>query len=133
MEDSARQFTAAVARDVTAQGPSAWSKYFSDRPEFFMAVNGKLAFPSGQAAAQQIPKIAGQIKQMELHWGSDLRLDVLSRNLCMVAGSYHEEIDLAGGVHLSESGYFSGLAEEQEGQWQFRNAHWSLPVGTAVP
>lgn len=133
VEDSVRQFTAAVAHDVTAQGLVAWSKYFSGRSEFFMAVNGKLVFPSGQAAAEQIPKIAGQIKHIELQWGNDLRLDVLTRNFCMVADSYREEIDLANGVHLSESGYFSGLAEKQNGQWQFRNAHWSLPVATPVP
>lgn len=133
VEASVRQFTAAVAHDVSAEGPTAWSKYFSDSPDFFMAVNGKLAFPSGQAAAQEIPKIAGQIKHIGLQWGDDLRLDALTRSLCMVAGSYREEIELTNGAHLTENGYFTGLAEKRNGQWQFRNAHWSQPMATAVP
>ena len=32
----------------------AWRKHFADSPDFFMAVNGKLVFPNGQAAAQAI-------------------------------------------------------------------------------
>ena len=78
VEDGARRFTASVAHDVTQDGPMAWGRHFADRPEFFMAVNGQLAFPSGQAAAQAIPEVARQYKHIELRWGGDLRLDALT-------------------------------------------------------
>jgi len=88
VEDGARQFTATVAHDVTQDGPIAWRKFFAEGPEFFMAVNGKLAFPDGQSAEKVIPEIAGQFKHIELRWGNDLRLDALAENLCSVATSY---------------------------------------------
>ena len=69
VEDRVRQFTATVAHDVTRDGPIAWRKFFGDGPEFFMAVNGKLAFPDGQSAAKAIPEIARQFKHIELRWG----------------------------------------------------------------
>jgi hypothetical protein len=131
VEDSVRRFTATVARDVTQQGPIAWRKHFEDNPAFFMAVNGKLAFPSGQAAAQAIPQIASSFKHIELRWGTDLRLDALTENLCVVAVSYNEVIELrpgAEGPQGSQSGYFTGLAEKRNQQWQFRNVHWSMSI-----
>jgi hypothetical protein len=109
----------------------AWRKHFSDSPAFFMAVNGALAFPNGQAAAQAIPGIARQYKQIELHWGDDLRVDALTENLCVVAAFYTEVIELQPGVEGpqgTQRGYFTGLAEKRNGQWQFRNAHWSAAV-----
>ena len=108
-----------------------WRKHFSDSPAFFMAVNGAIAFPSGQAAAQAIPEIARQYKHIELHWGDDLRVDALTENLCVVAASYTEVIELQPGVEGmqgTQRGYFTGLAEKRNGQWQFRNAHWSAAV-----
>jgi hypothetical protein len=131
IEDGVRQFTATVAHDVTQDGPNAWRKFFADGPEFFMAVNGKLAFPDGQSAAKVIPDIARQFKHIELRWGNDLRLDALTENLCSVATSYTENIELqpaVDGFQGTQSGYFTGLAENRNGHWQFRNAHWSVPV-----
>ena len=133
VEDSVRQFMVAVAHDVTQQGPIAWRKYFADSPAFFMAVNGKLVFANGQAAAQAIPQIARGYKHIELRW-DDLRLDALTENLCMVAASYTEVIELQPGIQGpggTHTGYFTGLAENRNGQWQFRNAHWSEPLPTA--
>lgn len=128
VEEGVRRFTASVAHDVTQEGPMAWRKHFADRPEFFMAVNGQLAFPSGQAAAQAIPEVARQYKHIELRWGDDLRLDALTENLCVVAASYTEIIELQPGIKGpdgTQRGYFTGVAEKRNGQWQFRNAHWS--------
>jgi hypothetical protein len=96
-----------------------------------MAVNGKLAFPDGQSAVKAIPEVARQYKHIELRWGNDLRLDALTENLCSVATSYTENIELQPGVdgfQGTQSGYFTGLAENRNGHWQFRNAHWSVPV-----
>lgn len=134
VEDSVRQFTAAVAHDVTEEGPIAWKRHFADSPNFFMAVDGKLVFPNGQAAAQAIPEIARQYQHIELRWGNDLRLDALTENLCVVAGSYTEVIELRPGVTGpggTQMGYFTGVAEKRDGQWQFRNAHWSELESTA--
>ena len=131
VEESVRRFTAAVAHNVTLQGPTAWQKYLADTPDFFMAVNGQLAFPNGQAAAQAIPQIASNYKHIELKWGDDLRIDVLTENLCMIASSYTEVIELRPGVEGmqgTQNGYFTGLAEMRDAHWQFRDAHWSLPV-----
>ena len=61
----------------------------------------------------------------------DLRLDALTENLCIVAASYTEVIELRPaieGFRGTQNGYFTGLAEKRSGQWQFRNVHWSLPV-----
>jgi hypothetical protein len=131
VEDAVRRFTVTVAHDVTQEGPLAWRKHFADTPSFFMAVNGQLAFPSGQAAAQAIPEVARQYKHIELRWGDDLRLDALTESLCVVGTSYTEIIELQPGVEGfqgTQNGYFTGLAENRNGQWQFRDAHWSLPV-----
>jgi hypothetical protein len=131
IENGVRQFTATVAHDVTLDGPIAWRKFFADGPEFFMAVNGKLAFLDGQSAAKAIPEIARQFRHIELRWGNDLRLDALTENLCIVATSYSENIELQPGIdgfQGTQSGYFTGLAENRNGNWQFRNAHWSVSV-----
>jgi hypothetical protein len=134
VEDGVRRFTVTVAHDVTQEGPVAWRKHSADSPAFFMAVNGKLAFPSGAAAAQAIPEVARQYKHIELSWGDDLRLDALTENLCVVAASYTEVIELRPGIEGiqgTQSGYFTGLAEKRNGQWQFRDAHWSEPAPPA--
>jgi len=97
----------------------AWQKYFADTPNFFMAVNGQIAFPNGQAAAHAIPEIARQFKHIELRWGDDLRLDVLTENLCAVAVSYTEVIDpqpAAESMRGTHNGYFTGLVENRNGQ-----------------
>jgi len=76
-------------------------------------------------------------KRIELRWGDDLRVDALTENLCVVASSYTEVIepnapDVAGlgGTH---NGYFTAVAEKRNGQWQFRDAHWSEPVPPKTP
>ena len=131
IENEVKRFTAVVAHDVTTQGPIAWRTHFADTSAFFMAVNGSLVFPDGNAAANAIPEIASKFKRIELRWGDDLRFDVLTENLCVVAGSYIEDIDLkpgAEGPQGKQSGYFTGLAENRHGQWQFRDAHWSASL-----
>lgn len=128
VEEGVRRFANTVAHDVTQDGPMAWRKHFSDSPSFFMVVNGKIAFPSGQAAAQAIPEIARTIKHIELRWGDDLRVDVLTPQLTVMATSWTEVVDFADGHRVTSSGYFTGVAENRNGQWQFRDAHWSAPV-----
>lgn len=126
VEKEVRQFAASVARDVTQQGPPAWEKYLADSPAFFLASEGKLQFPNRRAATQGIREFANAIQHIELTWGDDLRVDALTPEFAMVASSWHEVWSDKEGHQTTESGFFTGLAERHNGQWQFRNAHWSV-------
>jgi len=128
VEGAVRHFAAGVAHDVTQDGPAAWRREFSDSPSFFMASEGKLVVPNRQVAAQAIDELARTVKHIELSWGDDLRVDALTEDLAQVACSWHEVRVDAEGHRVEENGFFTGLAEKQKGQWQFRNAHWSAIV-----
>jgi len=119
-------FVHRVAEEVTREGPMAWKKEFADRPEFFMASEGQLAFRSSQEATQEIESVAKMIKNMELRWGDDLRIDVLTPELAVVGTTWKEmRVDVEGHT-VTENGYFTGVAEKRNGQWKFRDAHWSV-------
>jgi hypothetical protein len=128
VEDSARAFAVVVAHDVTNEGPTAWQRHFADSPSFFMAVDGSLVFPNRASATAAIQGLAHTIKHIELRWGDSLRVDVLGQDLAMVATTYHEVRESTDGGRVDESGFFTGIAERRDGRWQFRNAHWSVPV-----
>lgn len=125
VSDGVRAFARDVERDVTQQGPSAWSKHFEDAPEFFMVVNGQMAFASGAAAMTAIPNVAAQFKQITLEWGDDLRVDPLTPDLAVFAAPYHETLLTADGHDIDSKGYFTSVAEFRGGRWKFRDAHWS--------
>jgi hypothetical protein len=93
-----------------------------------MAVNGHLVFPSSESATEGIQSFARTIQRIELHWGDDLRVDALTADFAVVATPWVEvQVDLKG-RQVTTSGFFTALAENRNGQWQFRNAHWSEPV-----
>lgn len=127
IESGVRQFMSSVEQDVTREGPAAWAREFSTGPAFFMASDGVLAFSSGEAAAQGIQSLRQAIKKIELHWGDDLRVDVLTPQFAVVGASWREIREMQGNEvkELKEQGYFSGVVEQQNGKWQFRDAHWS--------
>lgn len=128
IDRAVRAFMQTVSRSVTQEGPVAWIKYFDASPAFFMAVDGQMAFPNTAAAQEGTRKFAQTIHHIELKWGDDLRVDRLTNEFAMVAVSFREiQVDTTG-RSITESGYFTGLAEYREGHWQFRNAHWSDPV-----
>jgi hypothetical protein len=92
-------------------------------------VNGQMAFPNAAAAQQGTRKFAQTIRQIELKW-DDVRVDPLTKDLACVAAAWREiQVDTAG-HSVTETGYFTGLAEYREGHWRFRNAHWSSPVSS---
>jgi hypothetical protein len=126
VEQEVRQFAASVSRDITQQGPAAWERYFADSPAFFMASEGKLVFPNRQVARQAIAELARTIQHIELTWGDDLRVDPLTPELAQMASSWHEVQADKEGHQTTEDGFFTGLAERHNGQWKFRNAHWSV-------
>ena len=121
-----RVFALEVAQDVTLRGPGAWAKHFSTAPEFFMAVQGTLQFPSGVAAAQGIEALTHTLKRIELRFGDDLRVDPLTADYAVVAASFTEVLTDNADHDTPVSGYFTALAERRGGAWVFRNAHWSL-------
>ena len=130
VDRAVRAFMLTVSHSVTQDGPLAWIKYFDGSPAFFMAVNGQMAFPNADAAQDGTRKFAQTIRQIELKWGDDLRVDPLTNEFAIVAVSWHEiQVDTAG-HSVTETGYFTGLAEYRGGHWQFRNAHWSAPVSS---
>lgn len=126
VEKEVRQFAAAVSQDVTQKGPPAWGKHLEDSPAFFMASEGKLIFPDRQAARTGIVEFTHTIQHIELTWGDDLRVDPLTPEFAIVASSWHEVWSDKEGHQTTENGFFTGLAERHNGQWQFRNAHWSV-------
>jgi hypothetical protein len=125
---SVRAFAQTVAHDVTQEGPSAWRRHFADTPEFFMASEGRLVFPNSASATAAIQDLPRKIKQIDLRWGDDLRIDPLTPDLAVVAASYHEVQVSPEGRRVEEAGFFTGIAERRDGRWQFRNAHWSVAV-----
>ena len=128
LEADVRQFASTVAKDITAEWPLAWRKHFSNSPKFFMAVNGHMEFADSQAARKGIEDVARAFPHIQLRWGDDLRVDVLTPEFAMVAGTYHEVLTDPAGHSVKGDGFFTGVAEHRAGQWTFRNAHWSAPV-----
>jgi hypothetical protein len=126
IDDSVRAFMRTVAHDITQEGPTAWRRHFADSPSFFMASEGHLVFPNSASATAAIQDLPRTIKQIELRWGDDLRVDPLTPDLAVVAASYHEIQVSPEGRRLEEAGFFTGTAEHRDGRWQFRNAHWSV-------
>lgn len=124
-EEGAKAFVQNVARDVSSDGPAAWRKHFADSPAFFMAVNGRMAFPNSAAATTGIEGVSKEIQHIELKWGGDLRVDMLTPNLAMVAVSYDEVRVHAAGNTVNDNGFFTAVAEKHDGRWPFRDAHWS--------
>jgi hypothetical protein len=130
VERSVRAFMQTVSQSVTQDGPLAWIGYFDASPAFFMAVNGQMVFPNADAAQDGTRKFAQTIRRIELKWGDDLRVDPITSDFAIVAASWREiQVDTAG-HNVTETGYFTGLAEYRKGHWQFRNAHWSAPVSS---
>ncbi len=126
VDQGVRAFAKTVAHDVTQEGPTAWRRHFSDSPAFFMASEGRLVFPDSASATAAIQDLPRTIKQIELRWGDDLRVDPLTPDLAVVAASYHEVQVSPEGRRVEESGFFTGIAEHRDGRWQFRDAHWSV-------
>jgi hypothetical protein len=120
-----RRFAAEIAAQVSADGPSAWRRFFATGPEFFMAVNGQLQFAGGTAAQRGIDALPGLIRRITLSFGPDLRVDPLTPDLAMLAGSYTEVLVSPKGATTTDHGFLSALAERRAGHWQLRDAHWS--------
>jgi len=107
VDKEVRAFARDVARGVTQEGPAAWRRYFSDSPEFFMAADGQMAFPNGASAMAAIPDLVRTIRQIDLQWGEEMRVDPLPADLAVLATPYHEVRTGPAGGRVSEAGYFT--------------------------
>ena len=125
VEARVHEFMNNVAQDVTRDGPLAWQKELQDSPAFFMASEGQLAFSNGPAAIEGIQELPKIIKRIELRW-SDVRVDALTADLAAVGASWQEVREDPQGHSLTQKGYFTGVVQQQNGRWQFRDAHWSV-------
>ena len=125
VDKEVRAFARSVAHDITQEGPSAWRRYFAESPGFFMAADGHLVFPSSASLTSGIPELVQSIRQIKLEWGGDVRVDPLAPDLAVMAAPYREMRTDAAGTRVDETGYFTGVAEMRDGDWQFRDAHWS--------
>jgi len=128
--DSVRAFMHGVAHDVSKDGPTAWRAHFDDTPAFFMAVNGQLAFHDGRSASEGIQTVAQTFKSIQLQWGDEIRVDPLTAKFAVVASSYHEVLTTANDQQMTSNGFFTAVAQNVGGRWQFRDVHWSVPVAT---
>ena len=126
LADSVRTFMETVAREVTRDGPAAWRRQFADDAAFFMASEGRLVFPSAEAARRGIDELVRVVAHIELRWGAGVRVDAVAPGLAVVAAPYTEvRVDTAG-QRVNDTGFFTGLAEHRPEGWRFRDAHWSV-------
>lgn len=122
-----REMASAIARDVAADGPIAWLRYFTGDHEFFMANDGNLQFSDFGEAKAFLNKFSVGVAHLELTW-VEIRVDPVAPGVAVMASPYREAITDNGG-HVSRfSGYFTGLAVKTRSGWRLRDAHWSSPV-----
>lgn len=134
LSDSVRTFMHTIAHDVSAQGPAGWRAQLVADSTFFMAVNGRLEFASGDAAQRAVNQLTSIIPRLELSWRDSIRVDPLQPGLAAVGAAYHELRFDTAGHEVEESGFFTGLAEHTVLGWRLRNAHWSIIApAAAVP
>jgi len=126
IQQDVRAYADTIAHDVTTEGPAAWRRHFVDSPAFFMASEGRLVFPDSASATPAIEELTRTVQQIELTWGDDLRVDPLTPQFAVIGASYHETRVETTGEHIDEKGFFTATAENTNGRWQLRDAHWSV-------
>jgi hypothetical protein len=124
IDSDVQLMASAIARDVAADGPNAWLRYFTDGGEFFMANNGKLQFSSFEEARTFLNKFSAGVAHLELTWG-ELRVDPVAPGVAVMASPYREVFTDPAGHIIRFEGYFTGLAVKTKSGWKLRDAHWS--------
>jgi hypothetical protein len=128
-EGGVRQMAASIARDISAEGPNAWLRYFTGDRDFFMANDGSMQFSTLEDAKTFLNKFSVGVAHLELTWG-EIRVDAIAPGVAVMASPYHEVITSASGSVSRFDGYFTGLAIETKTGWKLRDAHWSSPAGS---
>ncbi len=130
VRDSVQVFASTVAHEVTREGPRAWLRFFSHSPEFFMASQGKLVFPTIDSASVLVEYLAVQVRSIQLTW-ADMSVDPLSPQLAGFRASFHEIVTERSGQPTPIEGFCTATVEHTGAGWRFRNLHWSI-VGKEV-
>ena len=126
VKDGVGQMAAAIARDVSSDGPVAWLRYFADTTAFFMASDGQLVFPDHSSSVKFINEVlVKQIRHIHLKW-NNLRIDSLTPVMALMGSDFHEDLTYSTGKTVLTEGYFTGIAQQGPKGWQLRNAHWSI-------
>jgi len=126
IDQGVRRMLDDIARDLASDGPTAWTRYFADSPDFYMASDGELVFPTIEDAKNFLREFAPNVSSMSLTW-SDVRVDPAAEGLALVAAAYHEVIVEVSGTEIEFGGYFTGVATETPSGWRLRTLHWSSP------
>src|SRR5277367_569836 len=85
VKDSVLQMTAAIAKAVSGQGPLAWSRYFENSADFYMADDGQLVFSNTDSMTAFLKNIyTKSVMKITLSW-SQLRIDPYTSALAGVA------------------------------------------------
>ena len=133
VQNAVRTYLTTVARDITQEGAAAWRRHFIETPAFLMAVDDHIEFADSAAVDTKLPEVARAIKRIGLRWGDDLRVDAITADLAAVVTSWHEDIENADGSRVPIGGLLTGLLEQHEGRWRFRNLHWSITRAAKQP
>jgi uncharacterized protein YdeI (YjbR/CyaY-like superfamily) len=125
VRDSVLTLTTNIARDLSANGPAVWLKYFDDTPGFFMIDDGNLSFPDYKSARRFIlDTLVKNVPHITFNW-SAVRVFPLSRHLASIDAKFHEVLMPADGASIPIEGYLSATAVLTAHGWKLRNLHWS--------
>lgn len=127
--EGVRLMAVRLCQDLAREGPEAWLSYFADGPEFFMAYDGSVNFPNIEMATQRVREMDPGVIRLELVL-SELRVDVLGRDLAALGASYTEQMVIEGGETLAFEGYLTAVVVRAGAGWKLRNLHWSSPEPT---
>ena len=127
LRDSVMEVAQRIPGDLSADGPSAWLRYFETGPAFFMANDGRIVLPSSDSARVFVEYLSRQLSAVDLNW-LDLRVEPLAPGVAALAASYRETITYTAGSDTTFGGYVTGVARHAGDGWRLQHLHWSSPV-----
>lgn len=127
MRDSVEQFFESISSSLSEDGPIAWLQHFEESPEFFMASDGNLVFPSSDSAKAFVRGLSQRISAIQLRW-IDLRVVPVNPGVAVAGASYQETVTDTAGVDVSFGGFMTGVVRHNEEGWRIQNLHWSRPI-----
>jgi len=127
LRDSVEQFFESIPGALAEEGPIAWLGFFEEDPDFFMASDGDLVFPSSDSATAFVRGLSEKISTIQLTW-KDLRVTPVASGIAVVGAAYRETVTDTAGVEVGFGGYVTGVARHREEGWRIQNLHWSSPV-----
>lgn len=127
IEDSVTRLFESIPASLAENGPIAWLPYFDEGPEFFMASDGVLVFPSRDSATVFVRGLAERISTIELRW-VNMRVASLGPGVAVVGAAYEETVTDTAGTAIEFGGFMTGVARHHEDGWRVQSLHWSSPV-----